>query len=244
MLLLVQLKFQRLWYTTHCFLRRGAVAKCLCMDSLRPCTLLVVCEPIIMEGGGADEGWGSTGGGTPCRNRTSCTQCAGSNPAPCPCITPSSSPQSVVPVTADTLNKWSGRHTSCKCAASVYSGFPKWLFLTLPPDAQCTSPQTEYNNNTIKSGVDKMSLLSSRKLGHLQYNDCKARIWYCRWVQELVFKGLLDKEPILYFEEVWLHYVQVTTINSSLLKTLMVFTMWHYMTWSSEYGSQLVLREL
>ena len=55
-LLLVQLQFQHLWHTTHCFLRRGAVAKCLCMDSLRPCTLLVVCEPIIMEGGGADEG--------------------------------------------------------------------------------------------------------------------------------------------------------------------------------------------
>jgi hypothetical protein len=88
---------------THCFLRRGAVAKCLCMDSLRPCTLLVVSEPIIMEGGCCGGGWGSTGGGTtPCCNRTSCTQCGDSRPVPCPCSTPSSSPQSVVPVTRNT----------------------------------------------------------------------------------------------------------------------------------------------
>jgi hypothetical protein len=33
--------------------------------------------------------------------------------------------------------------------------------------------------------------------------DSKARIRYCRWFQELVFKGLLDPELACYSDKAW-----------------------------------------
>jgi hypothetical protein len=33
--------------------------------------------------------------------------------------------------------------------------------------------------------------------------DCKARIQYCRWLQELAFNGLLDPELMFYSNKVW-----------------------------------------
>jgi hypothetical protein len=34
--------------------------------------------------------------------------------------------------------------------------------------------------------------------------ECKARIQYCRWFQELIFNGLLDPDLTIYSDEAWL----------------------------------------